>query len=656
MKIGSIRIENFRCFKDETISLDEYSCYVGANGSGKSTVLHALNVFFRQFKDSQTDLSKLTKEDFHHKDTSKEIRITVTFEDLSSQAQEDLSDYVRQDKLIVSAIAKYDENSETAEVKQYGNRLGFEDFAEYFEKEKAGASAKELKEIFSHFREKYPDLRSESTKANMASALRDYEAEHPDDCTLLPSEDQFYGISRGVNRLSPHIQWVFIPGAKDATEESEESRNSALGQLLERTVRSKVNFTEKISDLQTQAREEYQQLLDAEQSVLDNISKSLQSRLTSWAHPDISAQVRWKQDPDKSIRIEEPWAYIRIGERGFEGDLARFGHGLQRSYLLALLQELALIDDENAPTLIMGIEEPELYQHPPQARHLAEILQDLSSKGTQVLLCTHSPLFIPGDNFDKIRIVRESSKPSFTTVTLLSYDELSKELEQVGEKLLKETGMVAKLYPSLNPIVNEMFFCKILILVEGPEDIAFITSVLMLTGKISEFRRYGCHIVPVNGKSNLIKPLAMAKLLKIPTYVIFDADTDKDEIVNEEKRNSEVTRHKKDNKAILSLQGHETENDWPGDHITKDNLTCWKTNIGVEVENEIGSDWKKFKQEAEQHYDNAGGLNKNPLVVAKILELAWENGKKSELLDKLVDRIIKFAEIKNSTISDSLTN
>ncbi len=651
MKIGSIRIENFRCFKDETISLDEYSCFVGANGSGKSTVLHALNVFFRQFKDSQTDLSKLTKEDFHHKDTSKEIRITVTFENLSSQAQEDLSDYVRQDKLIVSAIAKYDENSETAEVKQYGNRLGFEDFAEYFEKEKAGTSAKELKEFFSHFREKYPDLRSETTKANMASALRDYEAEHLDNCTLLPSEDQFYGISRGVNRLSPHIQWVFIPGAKDATEESEESRNSALGQLLERTVRSKVNFTEKISVLQTQAREEYQQLLDAEQSVLDDISKSLQSRLTSWAHPDISAQVRWKQDPDKSIRIEEPWAYIRIGERGFEGDLARFGHGLQRSYLLALLQELALIDDENAPTLIMGIEEPELYQHPPQARHLAEILQDLSSKGTQVLLCTHSPLFIPGDNFDKIRIVRESGNPSFTTVTQLSYDELSKELKEVGEKLLKETGMVAKLYPSLNPIVNEMFFCKILILVEGPEDIAFITSVLMLTGKISDFRRYGCHIVPVNGKSNLIKPLAMAKLLKIPAYVIFDADTDKDEIANEEKRNSEVTRHKKDNKAILDLQGHESENEWPDDHIRKDNLTCWKTNIGSEVEKEIGTDWNKFKQEAEQHYDNAGGLNKNPLVVAKILDIAWSNGKKSALLNNLVDRIILFA--KNNSPKDS---
>ncbi len=647
MKIGTIRIENFRCFKDETIKIDDYTCFVGANGSGKSTVLHALNVFFRQSKDSQTDLSKLTREDFHHKDTSNDIKITVTFEDLSSQAEEDLSDYVRQGKLIVSAIASYNEKSEMAEVKQFGNRLGFEEFAEYFEMEKSGAKVSELKDFFSNLKEKYLDLRSESTKANMASALRDYEADHPEDCALLPSEDQFYGISRGVNRLSPHVQWVFIPGAKDATEESEESRNSALGQLLERTVRSKVNFTEKLSELQAKARDEYQELLEAEQSVLDDISSSLESRLSSWAHPDISAQVRWKQDPDKSVRIEEPWAFIRIGERGFEGDLARFGHGLQRSYLLALLQELALIDDENAPTLLLGIEEPELYQHPPQSRHLSEILQDLSSKETQVLLCTHSPFFIPGDNFDKIRIVRESGNPSFTNITHLSYEELSKELTDVGQKLLKESGMVAKLYPSLSPIINEMFFCKVLVLVEGPEDLAFITSVLMLNNKMNDFRKYGCHIVPVNGKSNLIKPLAMAKLLKIPTYVIFDADTDKEEITDEAKRNSEVSKHKKDNKAILCLQGHDTENEWPDDHIIKENLICWKTNIGSEIENEIGAKWKEFKQKAESHYDNAGGLNKNPLVVAKILELAWKDGQKSELLNNSIDRIINFAESKN---------
>ncbi len=56
MKIESVRIENFRSFKDETIFLDDYTCFVGPNGSGKSTIINALNVFFRQYKDTRTSL------------------------------------------------------------------------------------------------------------------------------------------------------------------------------------------------------------------------------------------------------------------------------------------------------------------------------------------------------------------------------------------------------------------------------------------------------------------------------------------------------------------------------------------------------------------------------------------------------------------------
>lgn len=342
-------------------------------------------------------------------------------------------------------------------------------------------------------------------------------------------------------------------------------------------------------------------------------------------------------------------AYIKIGERDFDGDLSRFGHGLQRSYMLALLQELALLDDTNAPTLIMGIEEPEIYQHPPQARYLAETLLNLSEKGSQILLCTHSPLFIPGDNFDKIRIVREHGNPSYTAVKSLSYKDLTIELEKAGEKLLKESGMVAKLYPSLNPVTNEMFFCKVLILTEGYEDIAFITSYLMLTGKIVEFRRYGCHIVPVDGKSNLIKPLAMAKLLCIPTFVVFDGDTDKENIADENRRNSEVSKHKKDNKAILELQDHGKESEWPKNHIIKNNLTCWKTNIGDTVSGDFGTDWKGYEDKAALDYGNAGGLQKNPLAIAKTLEFAWKDKKNSSQLIALIDRVIEFARISSIT-------
>ncbi|MHA1928846.1 MAG: ATP-dependent nuclease [Candidatus Thorarchaeota archaeon] len=481
MKIESVRIENFRSFKDETITFDNYTCFVGANGSGKSTILNALNVFFRQYKDSKTDLSKLTSEDFHHRNTIEPVKITVTFKELSDAAKDELSDYVRQERLIVSSVAKYDSNIDSADVKQFGNRLGLQKFRKYFEAEKNGEKASELKLVYKSLQEDYTDLPNAGTKPAMADSLRKYEADHPDDCDLIPSEDQFYGVSKGANRLAHHVQWVFVPASKDATEETEESKNTALGQLLARTVRSKVNFSESIGKLKKNTQEEYQKILEQEQSVLDSISSTLQDSLESWAHPGITAQILWKHDSDKSVKVEEPWAYLKIGERGFEGDLARFGHGLQRSYMLALLQELTKFSDDTAPTLIMGIEEPEIYQHPPQAKYLAETLNDLSEKASQILICSHNPLFIPGDNFEAIRVVREKDNPSMSYISHLSYADLSKELESSGQKALKEEGMLAKLYPSLNPIINEMFFCNNLILTEGIEDVAYISTYLMLT-------------------------------------------------------------------------------------------------------------------------------------------------------------------------------
>ena len=86
----------------------------------------------------------------------------------------------------------------------------------------------------------------------MAAGLREFEAARPDECELIPSEDQFYGFSRGVNRLSKHLQWVYVPAVKDAASEQVEARNSALGKLLARTVRSKTNFDEEIETLRTQ--------------------------------------------------------------------------------------------------------------------------------------------------------------------------------------------------------------------------------------------------------------------------------------------------------------------------------------------------------------------------------------------------------------------
>ena len=87
MTIKSVRIENFRSFQDETIPLNPYSCLVGANGVGKSTVLAALNLSFRDSASSAT----LIEADYFFRDTTEPIRGTVMFDDLNEVAQEQLS-------------------------------------------------------------------------------------------------------------------------------------------------------------------------------------------------------------------------------------------------------------------------------------------------------------------------------------------------------------------------------------------------------------------------------------------------------------------------------------------------------------------------------------------------------------------------------------
>ena len=198
----------------------------------------------------------------------------------------------------------------------------------FFEALDEGKKVGELKDLYNVLRGPYPDLPVPGTKDAMVTALRDFEAARPEECELIPSEDQFYGFSRGENRLAKHVQWVYVPAVKDATSEQVEARNSALGKLLARTVRSKTNFDETIKTLRSQMQQQYQELLDGNQHALDDISSALQLRIAEWAHPDARLRLQWKQDPEKSVRVEEPWAHILAGEGEFEGELARFGHGL----------------------------------------------------------------------------------------------------------------------------------------------------------------------------------------------------------------------------------------------------------------------------------------------------------------------------------------
>ena len=640
MKIESVRIRNFRAYKDETISLNDYACFVGPNGGGKSTVLYALNIFFRSTRDSATDLTSLQIEDFHNKNTSEPISITVTFVDLNQDAQSDFAHYFRQGKLVVSAEAKFDPAVGGAEVKQFGERLGMLAFAPFFKARDEGGAAAELKNIYSNLRSQFPDLPNETVKQKMADALNAYESAHGDKWTPLQSEAQFYGCSRGENRLRKYVQWVYVPAVKDATTEQSENRDTFLGDLLARTVRAKLNFEPGIRTIREQAQRNYEKLLHENESELQQISRSLAQRMAEWAHPDASLRLEWQQEMEKAIRVDQPYARVVAGELGFEGELARFGHGFQRCYLLALLQELAVGDAPDAPCLLLGCEEPELYQHPPQARHLAGVLRKLSCGNSQVLLCTHSPLFVWGERFENVRMVRRDSGTKASVVSQVDYVQIAKAVaDATGEPLKQPSGTLAKVHQALQPALNEMFFTSRLILVEGLEDLAYITVYLNLMGKWDEYRRHGCHLVPTNGKSEMIPSLVIAQHMKIPVFVVFDADTDK------QTDNAKRARHIRDNSALLRLCGVATPDPTPSQTYWGKNVVMWPTEIGEVVKSELGVDnWVSYGVKADQLYGLVGGLQKNSLHIGARLSFAWDDSKRAASLERLCSEILTFAE------------
>lgn len=646
MKLASVRIENLRCLEDQTVVLDDYTCLVGPNGAGKSTVLCALNVFFRESDNAPAgqNLTKLTAEDFHKKDTTKPIRITVTFTGLSAEAQKDFADYYRQEQLVITSEATFDEESKTAEVRQYGQRAVLASFKAWFAKAKEGAKAPELKAAYAELQKSHGDLPNATTKGDMESALRAYEEAHRDKCTLEPSGDNFYGFTNGTNLLAKYVQWVFVPAVKDAATEQTEAKNSALAKLLSRAVDAKANLKKPIEELRLRSSDEYRRIMKEHEASLDSVSKALQSKLAQWAHPSATVRLNWNHD-DTAVKVADPVAGVRAGESGFEGELCRLGHGLQRSYIMALLQELAGADADGAPRLLLGCEEPELFQHPPQSRYLGEVLRKLSTKNAQVLICTHSPHFVVGDHFENIRVVRKAPGTSHAVVSHATWKEVSARLATATGKAEHKTqqGALATIHQALTTSISEMFFTPVLFLVEGAEDVAYITAYLALMERWDEWRRLGCHIVATDRKSNMIRPLCVAQALGIPTFVVFDADGN---VTNATSR----PKHEGDNRALLALCGRSEATPFPPTTVWGTNLAVWPTTLGALVIAELdAAAWRTAKDSVEAAFGQPGDLEKNPLFIAEVLTKCWEARARSASLQQLCERMIAFARAVGTT-------
>ena len=77
MRLKSITIENFRCYKDFiSVAFDDLTTFVGKNDIGKSTILDALEIFFNN------DTVKIDNKDPNIHSDSKIVSISCDFTEL----------------------------------------------------------------------------------------------------------------------------------------------------------------------------------------------------------------------------------------------------------------------------------------------------------------------------------------------------------------------------------------------------------------------------------------------------------------------------------------------------------------------------------------------------------------------------------------------
>ena len=222
-----------------------------------------------------------------------------------------------------------------------------------------------------------------------------------------------------------------------------------------------------------------------------------------------------------------PNASASLQEDGFQTDIRRKGHGLQRALVLSLLQYLASAKSlgaspevetedrphvsEPSPDLILAIEEPELYQHPLRSRFLCEVLGELSNSWendhtprNQVIYTTHSPYFIALDRFNNVRRVLKCRKSGSTEEVEQSFVH-SFTLKEAAQEAARETGkagcteftaesFLSRARPVMNTIVSEGFFADVVLIVEGNTEYALFWGLQGILKK--EWHRKGIAVVP----------------------------------------------------------------------------------------------------------------------------------------------------------------
>jgi predicted ATP-dependent endonuclease of OLD family len=250
--------------------------------------------------------------------------------------------------------------------------------------------------------------------------------------------------------------------------------------------------------------------------------------------------------------------------------------------ILVLLTQIYLAD-RFANVLI--IEEPELHVHPGAERKLFEILQDVVDRGTQVIVATHSDVFV--NESEASNIVRVE-RDGHTQMRTLSEENTGKELAELG---YNKSGLLQS---------------EAVVFVEGRSDKRILKKFAKNSGV--DLNSEGIAVVELEGIKNMLADAkSLVKLLysfDIPYLFLRD-------------------KHDKPREAAQGELYDAMKRD-DGSHwweVPRDNIHVWNS-YGIE----------SYLLDAEAI---AEGLEMEPSAVQEIIDSHQETDDKGEVLNKI---------------------
>ncbi|WP_454732380.1 MULTISPECIES: ATP-dependent nuclease [Cupriavidus] len=182
---------------------------------------------------------------------------------------------------------------------------------------------------------------------------------------------------------------------------------------------------------------------------------------------------------------------------GVSRSFASFGHGAQRTVQMALIKLLAsraAAGQNGHGTVVLLIDEPELYLHPQAIEILRDSLKSLSSHGFQVIFSTHSPLLIDRDDVLATSIIYNEA-PNGTVVR--------RTLASATQAMQQNANAASVIYSLQNS--SYILFSERIILVEGKTEQIVLPEVYKVVKGASLASNRG-YMVGAAG-SGTIKPL-----------------------------------------------------------------------------------------------------------------------------------------------------